>query len=236
MYRVAICEDDSIQRLLLKDLIYKIFNEISNQIEILEFSSGEELIKCTLEGIDIFFLDIQMDKLTGIDVAKKIRQKDNDSEIIFITSLIDYIQDGYKVRAYRYLLKPIQFEDLKENILTCISDIIKKRENYLIVNRKGSIDKILIDRVTYIEVNKKDITIHTLDDFYCTKNTIEKLEKELEIYGFFRCHKSYLVNLNHIKSMSRTTIIINNENIPVSKHRVSDLKTKLTYVLGSIIC
>ncbi|HBE9109039.1 TPA: response regulator [Clostridioides difficile] len=60
--------------------------------------------------------DIQVDKLTGIDVAKKIRKKDNDSEIIFIISVIDYIQDGYKVRAYRYLLKPIQFEDLKENI------------------------------------------------------------------------------------------------------------------------
>ncbi|NMS90998.1 response regulator transcription factor [Clostridioides difficile] len=236
MYRVVICEDDIIQRVLLKDLISKIFNEISNQVEILEFDSGEQLLDRTLEAIDIFFLDIQMDKLTGIDVAKEIRKRECNSEIIFITSLMDYVQDGYKVRAYRYLLKPIQPDDLKDNILACVSDIIKKRDNYLIVNKKGTINKVLIDEITYIEVNKKNITIHTFDSFYCMQNSIEKLEKELKMYDFFRCHKSYLINMNHIKSISKNSVVINNEDIPVSKHRVGSLKTKLTYVLGSIIC
>ncbi|MBT2157371.1 response regulator [Clostridioides difficile] len=69
-------------------------------------------------------------QLTGMDVAKIIRETNDTSEIIFITSIVDYIQEGYKVRAYRYLLKPIDFGDLNESILSCISDIIKKRKFY----------------------------------------------------------------------------------------------------------
>lgn len=236
MYRIVICEDDEIQRGILKNFIVEILNGISDQVNILEFSSGEELLNYKLEGIDIFFLDIQMDRLTGMDVAKNIREKNDYSEIIFVTSLIDYIQDGYKVRAYRYLLKPIKFEDLKENILNCITDIISKRENFIIAEGRGTIEKILIDSITYIEVNKKKITIHTFDNVFYTRNSIENLEKELDIYNFFRCHKSYLINMKYIECISKNIVAINGEEIPVSKHRISHLKTKLTHVLGAVIC
>lgn len=236
MYRVVICEDDDLQRKKLKELIYKSFEAISNNIEILEFKSGEELLEHCLEGIDIFFLDIQMDKLTGMDVAKIIRDKNLTTEIIFITSVVEFIQEGYKVRAYRYLLKPIKYEELKEHIISCVSDIIKKRENFMIVEGKGTINKILINSITYIEVQKKNITIHTVDNIYYTRNSISNLEKELKMYNFFRCHRCYLINIEYIEFICKNVVTVNSEDIPVSKHRVSDLKTKLTKVVGSIIC
>ncbi len=237
MYRVVICEDEDNQREILKNFIYKSFEDISDQIEILEFSSGEELLAHqNLDGIDIFFLDIQMDKLTGMDVAKKIRESNDTSEIIFITSLLEYVQEGYKVRAYRYLLKPIKYEDLKENILSCVSDIIKKRDNFMIVEGNGINYKITIKEITYIEIIRNDITIHTIDKDYNTKNRIKNLEKELLMYNFFRCHKSYLINMEHIEFIGKNNVIIQNIEIPVSKYRMSSLKTEMTNVLGAIIC
>lgn len=236
MYRIVICEDDITQRKFLKENIIKSLEEISNQIELFEFSSGEELLKTNLKDIDIFFLDIQMGKVTGMDVAKNIRLNNDTSEIIFITSLVDYIQEGYKVRAYRYLLKPIQFKDLKENILSCISDIIKKRDNFMLIENKGILNKILIKDIMYIEVRKKELTIHTTEGIYYTKNSLEKVEAELGKYNFFRCHKSYLINMEHIQFISKNTAVIKNEEIPVSKHRMSNLKTKLTHVLGDVLC
>jgi DNA-binding LytR/AlgR family response regulator len=234
---MVICEDEVRQREILREFICKSFEEVSDQIEILEFSSGEELLaQENLEGIDIFFLDIQMDKLTGMDVAKKIREKNDISEIIFITSLLDYVQEGYKVRAYRYLIKPIKCEDLKENILSCISDIIKKRDNFMIVEGNGISYKIPIKEITYIEIIKKDITIHTIDKDYNTKNRIKNLEKELLMYNFFRCHKSYLINMEHIEFIGKHNVIIQNMEITVSKYRMSSLKTEITNVLGAIIC
>ncbi|MGX4598916.1 LytR/AlgR family response regulator transcription factor [Faecalimicrobium sp. JNUCC 81] len=177
-----------------------------------------------------------MDNISGMDVAKVIREKNDISEIIFTTSLIDYIQDGYEVRAYRYLLKPINYEELNKHILNCVSDIIKKRENFIIIENKGSITKVSISSITYIEVMKKELTIHTIDKTYYTKNSMDKIEKELEKYNFFRCHKSYLININHIQYISKNTVSINDDDIPVSKHRISNLKTKLTHTLGDVLC
>ena len=236
MYRIVICEDDITQREFLKENIIKSLEEISNQIKLFDFSSGEDLLKTNLKDIDIYFLDIQMGKVTGMDVAKNLRLNNDTSEIIFITSLVDYIQEGYKVRAYRYLLKPIQFKDLKENILSCISDIIKKRDNFMLIENKGILNKILIKDIMYIEVRKKDLTIHTTEGIYYTKNSLEKVESELGKYNFFRCHKSYLINMEHIQFISKNTAVIKNEEIPISKHRMSNLKTKLTHVLGDVLC
>ncbi|HBH0704380.1 TPA: response regulator transcription factor, partial [Clostridioides difficile] len=232
MYRIVICEDDITQIAFLRECILKSLEGISSQIELFEFNSGEELLETNLEGIDIFFLDIKMLQLTGMDVAKIIRETNDTSEIIFITSIVDYIQEGYKVRAYRYLLKPIDFGDLNESILSCISDIIKKRENFMLIENKGIINKILINSIMYIEVRKKVLTIHTKNDTYYTKNSMDKIELELEKYNFFRCHKSYLINLEYIQFICKKTVVINDEDVPVSKYRMADLKKKLTYVLG----
>ncbi|AUA27913.1 TPA: response regulator transcription factor [Clostridioides difficile] len=236
MYRIVICEDDITQIAFLRECILKSLEGISSQIELFEFNSGEELLETNLEGIDIFFLDIKMLQLTGMDVAKIIRETNDTSEIIFITSIVDYIQEGYKVRAYRYLLKPIDFGDLNESILSCISDIIKKRENFMLIENKGIINKILINSIMYIEVRKKVLTIHTKNDTYYTKNSMDKIELELEKYNFFRCHKSYLINLEYIQFICKKTVVINDEDVPVSKYRMADLKKKLTYVLGDVLC
>lgn len=236
MYNIVICEDDLIQRNCLKNFIETIFKEFDLPIEVFEFSSGEELLEINLNKIDIFFLDIQMDKLTGMDIAKYLRENNNESEIIFVTSLLDYIQEGYKVKAYRYLLKPIKFEDLRDHTLNCIKDISKKRDQFIILQTRGVMNKVLIKDIQYIEVRKKELTVHTKEENYVVKNSMEKLEKELKRYNFFRCHKSYLINIDHIQAICKNTVTIYNDEIPVSKHRISSLKTKLTEALGSVLC
>lgn len=106
----------------------------------------------------------------------------------------------------------------------------------MIVEENGSKHKVSIKNITYIEIIKKDITIHTLDRDYNIKNRIKNLEKELLVHNFFRCHKSYLINMEHVDFIGKDNVMIKNEEIPVSKHRMSNLKTKLTNMLGSVIC
>ena len=232
---IGVCEDNSLHLNLVKGYIDDFFNEFNNY-EVLEFVSGEDLLSNYPNNIDLLFLDIQMNKLTGMDLARWIRKENDTSEIIFVTSLVNYIQEGYTVRAYRYLLKPINYEDLRSHLLSCISDITKKRENFMIIENKGIIYKVLINKILYIEVRKKDLTIYTEDGIYTTKNSMEKVEKELRRYNFFRCHKGYLINMEHIEIIHKNTVFINNQEIPVSKHRISNLKTKLTYILGDVLC
>lgn len=236
MFKIVICEDNSFFREYLSNFISKIFLEINKEVEILEFTRGEELVENYPEKVDIFFLDIEMDKITGMDVARRIREIESYPEIIFTTGVLSYLQDGYEVRAYRYLIKPFKDEDLRKHLLSCISEIISKRENYLIVNDKGKIYKIPVDNITYIEVFQRDITIHTIDDTYTLKMSINSAEKELNKYNFFRCHRSYLVNMKYVQYINSNIAIVNCEEVPVSRHRINKFKQVLACSLGGTLC
>ena len=236
MYRIAICEDDLAQLNYLKNCIEDIFKEIETDAEILIFNSGKEMIKNDLEKIDIFFLDIQMDELNGMDVAKILRKNNNDAEIIFVTAIVDYIQEGYKVRAYRYLLKPVKLEDIRENLLSCVKDISKKRDDFIILKTKGAINKISINKIAYIEVMRKDIIVHTSEnEKYIVKNSMDNIEKSLKQYNFFRCHKSYLINIDYLQIIQKNIATVNGDEVPISRRRINDLKDKLTDTLGSVL-
>ncbi|MCR1850913.1 LytTR family DNA-binding domain-containing protein [Paeniclostridium sordellii] len=238
MINIVICEDDHLFREVLRKYLEIILKEITNQFKITEFNCGEDLIENYSDNTDIFFLDIEMEKLTGMDVARKIREVNCNSEIIFTTALAEDIQEGYEVRAYRYLIKPIEFNELKKHVCSCIGDMYKKHEHNLIIHNKGIVYKIQIDNITYIEVMDKDITIHTKDNYYEVKNSLSKLEKDLKEYNckFYRCHKSYLVNMKHIQYIKKNTVFIDNREIPVSRHKIKDFKLNLADVLGDIIC
>lgn len=236
MLKIVICEDDNLFRKTLREYLEIILKEITDQFEIIEFSCGEELVENYLDNIDMFFLDIEMKEINGMDVARLIREKDDKCEIIFTTAISDYIQDGYEVRAYRYLLKPIEFEKLKNNVICCIEDIRKKRENNLIIQNKGQMYKVNIDDIKFVEVINKDILIHTKKKIYETKKTMKMVEKELARYDFYRCHKGFLVNLKHIESINKNNVIIDDIEIPVSRYKIKDFKLKLLESLGDIIC
>lgn len=236
MIKIVICEDDFSCREKLKENLEIILNKLTNQFEIIVFNCGEDLIDNYPEGVDIFLLDIQMKKLTGMEVAKKIREKDKGCEIIFVTGVIDYVQNGYEVRAYRYLLKPIKFEDLKKHVISCIKQVFERRENYLIIKNQGVIQKIKIHEILFLEVINRDILIHTGDQTYTTKTSMKNLEKELSKFKFFRCHNSFLINLKHIDCIQKNTVLINNEEIPISRQKADEFKNKFLSVVGDIIC
>lgn len=227
MIKIAICEDEKIHQELLTENLKKLFNELSIDYEVYIFDSGEQLLENYPENVDIFLLDIQMNELSGMDIAKKIRAIDkNNVEIIFTTSLIEYIQEGYEVRAYRYLLKPIEFEDIKKHVTSYIEEIYMRKNKYLLISNKYNNYKIKVETILYVEVQNKDITIYTLDNSYNVKMSMNKIEKELKEYSFFRCHKSFLVNINFIENVKQYIAILENgQEVPVSRYKFKEFKT-----------
>ncbi|WP_272873168.1 LytR/AlgR family response regulator transcription factor, partial [Clostridioides difficile] len=102
-----------------------------------------------------------MKTINGMDTARKIREFDHKLEIIFVTSFVEFMQEGYEVKAYRYILKPINKEKISKSVLPCINEMMKKRNNYLTINVKNYVDRIKIDSITYIETDRPNILIYT---------------------------------------------------------------------------
>ena len=236
MINIGICEDELHYRVNIKDMLGDILSTYSINYKIYEFSSGEELLSNYPKDLDILIMDIQMKIINGMDTARKIREFDQNLEIIFMTSFSEFMQEGYEVKSYRYILKPISERKISRNILPCINEIMKKKNNYLTINVKNYVDRIKIDSIVYIETDRPNILIYTNDNKYTTKMSISKIDKILREHGFFRCHNSYIVNLKLVESMNSNTLKIGEKYIPISKYRVKELKLALTNILGDILC
>ncbi|RDY27741.1 DNA-binding response regulator [Romboutsia weinsteinii] len=237
MLKIVVCEDEKEQRELIKEYLKKILDETSLLYEILTFNSGEELLNNYSNDIDILLLDILMDKLSGMDTARKIREIDDKNvEIIFTTSLVDYIQEGYEVRAYRYLLKPLRYEDLKKHMISCINEI-REKNKYILVDGKSESLRIKVSDITYIEIQKRDMTIHTIKGDYKLKSTMDKVEKDLDNHNFYRCHKSFLVNMEYVDNIKQYVAILENKDeVSISRHRFKDFKVEFLRSMGDKLC
>lgn len=237
MIKLAVCEDNLEHQKILKDHLNSIFDKVEIDFNVEFYNSGEELLDGYPKNIDIFILDIKMDQINGMDTAREIRKRDNQNvEIIFTTSVNEFLQEGYEVEAYRYMIKPLKEEELEKNILSCIEKINNKKENYIIFSGKTETYKILLDDILYIEVQKKNTTVHTSDKDLDIKISMNILEKDLYKYEFYRCHKSYLVNLDKVCKVKQYVAILENEiEVPISRYRFTEFKKTFLHRLGKFI-
>jgi len=116
MINIGICDDELNHRVEINCILKEILNSYPINYNIYEFSSGEELLNNYPKNLDILIMDIQMKLINGMDTARRIREFDGNLEIIFMTSFSEFMQEGYEVKAYRYILKPINEIKISKNI------------------------------------------------------------------------------------------------------------------------
>ncbi|WMJ80665.1 LytTR family DNA-binding domain-containing protein [Clostridium sp. MB40-C1] len=229
MLKIAVCDDEVIQRI---DTVKKIKKGLENNYcdynyDIKQFSSGEQLL---FSGgyFDIVFLDIKMGKLSGIDIAKNIRKNNNDTKIIFITAFQEYVFDAFDVSAFHYLIKPVAEEKILEIINRILKEIshITSNEQCIVINRGKSTIKVILDNVSFFEVQNRVINIHTEREVIQYYDKIANVEAKVPKESFFRCHRSYIVNLKYVKKFNKTEIMLNdNTRIALSKVNMMNFPT-----------
>lgn len=236
MVNIVICENDKNDQEFVKAKVVEILDDLDIEYEIKVYNSGDDLLEGYDKYTDIILLDIQMDGLDGMETARKIREFDDNVEIIFITSFVEYALEGYEVNAYRYLLKPVKDENLMTSLINCLNDrnFVKRS---IVIKEGDTRIKISLKDIMYIEVQGNDITVHTLKDTYRTKGTMSNFETEINSDMFVRCHKSYLVNLEYIKSIKRyTSILVNDEEVPLSRNKYKEIKDRFFEMIEDKLC
>ncbi len=232
--KIGICEDDGILREEVRVLVEKYYQQYGVEIEIFEYGSGEELI-ASHNKEEMFLLDISMDQLDGIQTAEKLRNLGSNSIIIFLTSHKERVFEAFKVQAFQYLIKPVAELELYKVLDDAMTSLKKEEKKFLTINIKQKIIKLLYNEIFYVESIGKNIEIHTTDKSYTTREKISSLEKKLQGNGFFRIHKSYLVNLEHVKQIdSDTAILGNDDHVYISRLRHKAFKEAfIEYLKGN---
>ncbi len=239
MIHIAICDDEKYMADKIEKMTVDFFRKKSTGISVMQYSSGEDLLKSN-EKIDILFLDIGMQKLDGMETARRVREQGYKGFLIFITVLKEMVFQSFEVQPFDYFVKPVQetqFEKTMERLLLSMQERVSPEKVSLLV-QKGNESNIIsfpdivcceiIDRKVYLYLATGEVI-----DYY---DRIENLEKKLD-ERFFRCHRSYLINLSHLKSYrNNTAYMANGKEIPVSRLRSREFSNViLQYMRDGIV-
>lgn len=231
MIRIAFCDDEESVLNEIRGLMNQYREQYSRELVFDVFQSSLELLSEFEKGlcVDILFLDVLMPGGDGISVAKEIRQYNNVVKIIFLTSSPEFAVESYAVGAYFYQMKPINAESLFRLLDSAISECEKERRHSLILRGKKGITRIYLEKLIYCEVIGRTLMFY-LEDGNVLEGvgSMEELCSRLEPYeNFLHPHRSFLINMEYIQSISYKSIIMDNRaEIPVPHGRCTEIKNK----------
>lgn len=220
--KIAICDDDLVLNRKLHQFIFETYHDIDLRID--EYRSGEEFlqkISTSKLTYDLLLLDIEMDKVNGITVAKELKQLSPKTFVVFITSHDEFATVGYEVSAFRYLIKPINKNKLIEAIEAAKEELLSIK-SISFQNKDGEYI-IPLNDILYFEAQNQEVLVSTAEQQLLHRGNLNDYEQRLSQEGFYRVHRSYLVNLRFVKSYSKIEIIPNGgQTIPLSRLRFKE--------------
>ena len=223
MIKIAFCDDDMEVLHQMNELLDRYRVERNEDITYAAFQSPFELLTEIEKGIrpDILFLDVVMPGQNGMDVAKEIRQYDTNMKIIFLTSSKEFAFDSYEVKALQYLLKPVSPNQLW-SIMNDFIALIKNQKEIFVARTSDGFCKITLEDTNYLEAQNKSVLVFPhngtsieIRELFSRCEEIFTLEQ-----GFFRCHRSYIINLNFVNQFTKNSVTMTDgTTLPISRNR-----------------
>lgn len=237
MLKIAVCDDEKFYREKITTLLQKYLSDCQLDSTIDIFCSGEEFLSQSSNAVkyDAVFMDINMEQTDGIETAMRIRAFQSNTYIVFVTAFIKYALDGYKVNAVRYIMK----DTLDAAIPECMDAILQKMQlRQISFSFMEGEKRLYTDNLLYVESNKHKSVFYYQEKQLTKYQIYEKLddiEKVLEGFGFLRIHKSYLVNMRHIRRISNYIAELSTgEELPIPRIRYQLVKQEFVEYKGLI--
>ena len=224
---IAICDDEQNQIEYIKDIASAWAETSGHFPHFAEFPSAEAFLFDYAENqnYDILLLDIEMAKMNGIELAKKVREGNDRVQIVFITGYPDFMSEGFEVAALHYLMKPVKKEKLFSVLDRAVIGLAQK-EDSLILETDNGIMRVKFSEIMSAEAKGHETLLTLIDKQESVKIGINDLEKQVDD-SFVRSHRSYLVGLRHITRITKTDVILDNGAlIPLSRRMYAEVNQK----------
>ena len=217
--KIAVCDDD-------KNYINTFENYVDalndKHLEYDVYYSGEELLYAyenNNANYDTIFLDMEMNKLDGIETANLIRRIDNKVIIVFITSYTKYMQESFQCMPFRFLIKPIDFEELKNIYSEICTKLDNDPETFIFLENKKR-TRVFCSDIIFFECCAHSILIHIKDgSIHKIRKNMTELIQAIEKSTFVRVHRAYVVNMRYIYQISESDIIMHDYKNPIPVSR-----------------
>ncbi len=222
--KIAIVDDETIFRVLTRKKLEEVMRKVPFSYELQEYNSGAAFLKD--ETIyDIVFMDIAMPEMSGLETAEKYRKYCPNGILIFLTAYEEYIKEGYKVNAFRYLGKQDDPQEFFEAVKSAMMLLQSKEKLKLHLVNGGEIF-VALDDIVYMEAQARSVLMHMKDkEILPIRSKISELTEMLEKKGFYLVHRAYLVNMRYARSCVANEVVLSTlETIPISERRCHEFK------------
>ena len=229
IYRLAVCEDDPVERAHLGELCTKLLSARGIDHTLALFDSADALAEALdRDGrcFDLLLLDIQMDGMSCMELAKELYAKRLPVSILFITGCADYALEGHSVHPVHYLLKPVEPERLDEALYRDWQ--ARHQAKAIIFHQGGRTVSLRVEDVTYMESLNRMVIVHLPEEEHTFSITLANAERLTPPGLFARCHNSFLVNLDWVKEVGRTQVLLRNGmRMPVGRRFYQSFQSAL---------
>lgn len=230
--RVAVVDDQLSAQDKLISYLEKNADALEIRLQIDRYNDGISLIDQFHNQYDLIYLDVEMEILDGMSTAKKIRERDPNTILVFVTNHAQVAIQGYAVEASDFLLKPLAEFTFQEHF----RKIVKKMnalDGSIVVKVSGTTKKLLLHDIIYIESQGHYIDFVTKEFRVTTIDSMKNIEAKLPKERFFRISNSVIINYQHIDEVQRNDVIMKDVVIKVSRARKKEFQESYAAYLGN---
>lgn len=232
-FEAAVVEDEREAADLLCECLARYAGEAKIGISVKRYADGLSFLEDYTGSADIVFMDIEMPNLNGMDAARKLRQKDKNVVLVFVTNMAQYAIRGYEVEASDFLLKPLVYRTFAVKLGKLFRKCGERTAKRIRLETRDGQFILDADEILYVESDKHYVVFRTADAEYRMRQSLPETEELLSGASFARCGASFLVNLAHVTRVWRDTVYVGETELPMSRSRKKEFLDALTvYVSG----
>jgi len=231
MLEIAVCDDEPRMARTLSGAISG-YLDGQGGCRVHVYPSGQALLACGLD-FDLVFLDIRMDGPDGLESARLLRQRGSRALLIFVTAFAEHVYDAFPLEAFDYLVKPLDPERFARTMARALRALERRSQARLVVRHSGGCEVVPFSELVYCEVQGRKVYLHRAGGavlgYY---DRLDALARRLDS-RFFRCHRSYLVNLEYVRGCGGGRVTLSRGgDIPLSRLRERELSQALLRFLS----
>lgn len=233
MLTVALIEDDEAAARRLRACLDEFTARTGTRFQVVEFREATGFLEDYRPVYDLVFLDIEMPTMNGMDAARRLREKDGEVLLVFVTNMAQFAATGYEVDALDYIVKPYAYADFERKLKRAVK-LCHHESEAVVVKQQGGTSRVLLREIEYIEVRGHDLLLRTEAGVVRGRGTLAELQQRLGTHGFLRCSKGFLVNQRHVRSVAGLNLTMTGgEQIGIGRTYKKSFMSELAAYLGA---